>query len=1121
MKIGKKALLTFLLTCSATLWGDSYQYVSECTGSGKYDISQAGTDFVLSGEIDGDVTVKLPDRCRVTLSDVAMSGVLTIKGDAELWLVGENSVTDSGASAIVCDGTLTIGGTGSLNASAAGGKKIGVVSSESLVLAGGTTTLTILNPTKKNVCGVSLSGDYVQTDGTLTIVGMSADSRQNGVLLSKKNTAATITGGLLDVTLAGEKSVGLAMDKGSIAGEMSGGTLKFTMSGDGARGVKGDGTFTMTGGTLDATMTGGVVEDYFEYEDEDGVTWNFYVALTSSTKTSGGMASFNTSSLIANGTYPVMDPSTCYAVKVGTLDISGGEVKIFATGTAGRGLGADNMTLSGGTYDITVTGGPTDVYVESLVESGDLDDTTYANGVTTRLDSGGAACLKTSGADGVLTISGGTFNMKATGDAGKLISAAGYLVIGTEGQKTLPTDTSFSPDISGSITGGKVYCTAIKYKFYGALATAIPTKDLKSMTLSVANDSLVKSSTAFAPPPLESGAMPGGPGGGAPGGIPGGAVPSGVLSPDEMPEGMPAGMPGRGADDIVDYSNPKGVKGYSGVTIHGGRIVLTSKNDGGEGLESNNDLTINGGVLDFQCHDDCINSGGDLYINDGYIYALSTGNDAIDSNGNVYMTGGIVLAFCTGSGMESGIDAGSSSGFVVSGGHLVAVGGTVDNMIIGSSGSQKTYRNVSVPASKYSGKYLSMAGTDTFTVKMPTLSGTVSLVCTTVGWTSAAAPTVCPIAPTDGAIGFHDVYLSGSPANVFSLFPNDATAASKASAVYNGFVMDGGSVVGTVLLKVGRANKRTGMATFKASVQMLGSKKKTYVAKVAVSDSVPTTVTLPGTMTLTVTSSSLSGDINGLPIVGARNMSSVKEMRSGEYAAWTGVYNTALVATDAEGAGASFAAGYSSLAVTVSSKGRTKVTGMMSDGSKVSVPNLQLMLSSDTANACIPVLVPLYGGKLGGFGFLLWLSSDKTATVTALSEWNASVSSSAPFIAGLDCVDAGPMAKPADGAHAFAVDAASVPSTMKGHAVRTDLLPVDFIVSCTSGKLSAANDNASSLKISGAAKTGLFSGSFVIFTENGTRLRKSSVPFNGVFVNGIGYGAAAIKKVGSASVTIK
>ena len=213
MKIGKKALLVFLLTCSVALWGDNYQNVFECTGSGTYDVSQAGTDFVLSGDIDGDVKVNLPDRCRVTLSGVAMSGVLTIKGDAELWLVGENSVKDSGASAIVCDGTLTIGGAGSLDASAAGGKKIGVVSSESLVLAGGTTTLTILNPTKKNVCGVSLSGDYVQTDGTLTIVGMSADSRQNGVLLSKKNTTATITGGLLDVTLAGEKSVGLAMDQ--------------------------------------------------------------------------------------------------------------------------------------------------------------------------------------------------------------------------------------------------------------------------------------------------------------------------------------------------------------------------------------------------------------------------------------------------------------------------------------------------------------------------------------------------------------------------------------------------------------------------------------------------------------------------------------------------------------------------------------------------------------------------------------------------------------------------------------------------------------------------------------------------------------------------------------------
>lgn len=1090
MKTKKTALLASLFACAAAFGGDAYRSVSACPGSGVYEIDQAGTDFVLSGNIGGDVSVTLPDSCRVTLSDVTMSGVLTINGDAELWLVGESEVAAAGASAIVCSGALTIGGDGALSATAAGAKKTGVVSAASLHVAGGRTTLTILNPTKKNACGVSLSGDYVQADGTLTIVGTSGDQRQNGVFLSKKDTTATISGGLLDVALAGEKSVGLALDKDSIACTMSGGALRFAMSGNGAKGVKGDGAFTMTGGTLEATLTGGVAEDYFEYEDGDGVTWNYYVALTSATKTSGGMASFNTSAIIADGTYPVMNPSASYAVKVGTLEISGGAVKISATGAAGRGLGADNMTLSGGTYDITVAGGPTDVYVESLVESDDLDDTTYATGVTTCLDMGGAACLKTSGTNGVLTISGGTFNLKATGDAGKLINAAGYLVIGAEGQKTLPTDAAFSPDINGCTTGAKVYCTAIKQRFYGSLATAVPTTDLESLALSVAS---------------------------------GGVAPAKVFAPDEMPEGMPERMPEdapvRSAEDIIDFSNPKGMKGYSGVTMHGGRLVLTSQNDGGEGLESKNALTINGGVLDLQCSDDCINSGGDLFINDGYVYAHSTGNDAIDSNGSVYMAGGIVLAFYTGGGAESGIDVGDTCDFVVSGGHLVVVGGTVDSIIIGSSGPQKTYRNSSVPASKYSGKYLSMKGSNAFTVKMPALSGSISIVCSTEGWSRAGTPAVSTTAPSTGALGFHDTYLSS-----YALFPGDAAAALPVAATYTGYVLDGDSIAGTVLLKEGRANRRTGRASFKASVQLLGSKRNTYSAKASISETAPTTVRLSGTagtMTLTVASSSISGDVNGLPVVGVRNMSAANEARSGDYAAWTGVYNIALVTTGAEGSGSAFAAGCSALAATVSANGKTKVTGTMSDGTRVSVPNLQLLPGADGSHACIPVLVPLYTGKLGGFGFLLWLSADGTATVTALSEWNASASSSAPFVAGLTCVDAGPLTAPADGTCTLSVDAAAVPTAINGRTVRMDLLPVDLAVACDSGKLSAARGNAAALNVSRAAKTGLFSGSFGLFTEDGTRRRKLAVPFNGVIVNGAGYGAAVIKKVGSAAVVIR
>ncbi|MBQ6010430.1 MAG: carbohydrate-binding domain-containing protein [Kiritimatiellae bacterium] len=1125
MKTRMINLLVCVFACAISLGGE-YPYVSACPGSGTYEIDQAGTDFVLSGNIGGDVTVTLPENCRVTLSGVTMSGVLTINGDAELWLVGESDVAVAGASAIVCSGTLTIGGTGVLEASAAGAKKTGVISATSLEVAGGTTALTIANPTAKNACGVSLSGDYVQTDGTLTIVGMSGDYKQNGVFLSKKNGTATISGGTLDVTLAGEKSVGLAMDKDSISGTMSGGSLKFTMSGNGAKGVKGDGAFTMTGGTLDATLTGGVAEDYFEYEDGNDVTWNYYVTLTSSTKTSGGTATYNTSALIANGTYPVMDPSKCYAVKVGTLEISGGAVTVSATGTAGRGLGADNMTLSGGTYDITVAGGPTAVYVESLVESDDLNDTTYASGVPTCLDAGGAACLKTSGTDGVLTISGGTFNLKATGDAGKLINAAGYLVIGTEGQTTLPTDDSFSPDISGYTTGSRVYCTAIKQKYYGTLATAMPTADLGSLALSVASDNLVRASSASAGQPGGQG----GPGGEPPGGAGGGGAPG----------GMPGGDAGGGADDDADYSNPKGVKGYSGVTVHGGRLVVTTKNDGGEGLESKNALTINGGVLDLQCYDDCINSGGDLYLNGGYVYALSTGNDSIDSNGNIYMTGGVVLAFSTAGGAEVGIDTDNSSGLVISGGHLVAVGGAADNMVIGSSGSQKTYRNTSVSASTYSGKYLSMTGTGTFAVKMPTLSGTISLVCTTEGWTSAGTPKASDTAPSLGSLGFHDTYLFSSDGTGADTGTDTGTTTGagattgagtgiSSARTYDGYVLSDGMMAGRLTLKVGRTNRRTGLSKFKATIYRLGTKKAVYSAKAAINASAATTVKLvkssgsgDSALSLTISGNTLLGSVGDRTIVGVRNQSAAREARAAEYAARKGrVYNVVLSASNPSGSGASFANGYSVLAVKIMAKGKASVTGTMSDGKRVSGSGLQMILAEEGSGACLPVLVPMYTGKRGGFAFLLWIASDGTLSVTGLSKWDASCSAAAPFTAELSCVDMAALAPPSDGQLLFSVDAEAFPATIGDLPVLSNLLPNEVPVTVASGRMKASQADESKLRISRTASTGLLKGTFKMFLQQGERTKQQSVQFKGVVVNGKGYGAATVKKAGAVAVKLE
>ena len=690
------------MLASAATGADSYPNLVEITAPGVYESAEEGTDFVVSGSIGGDVSVSAQSAFRVTLENAMVSGTLALGGgqSAVLLLTGENAIASDGASAIDAADTASfaVDGRGSLSATAQGAKKTGVIAAGGdFTLAGGVVSLTVAGDVK-NACGASVGGDYSQVAGFLSVTA-SGSKKQNGVFMASKNAVAAISGGCLRCELAGEKSVGLALDKDSASCAMTGGVLSFALSGDGAKGVKGDGAFSMSGGLVDATLSGGVCEDCYEYEDGDGVTWNYYVKLTSSTKTSGGSATYSTGRLIASGVYPVMDPSKCYAVKVGTLGISGGTVRVRATGTAGRGLGADSMRLSGGVYDIEVSGGPTDVYVEML----DEDDPT-----STCLDSGSAACIRTGDESGSLVISGGTFDLRATGDAGKLINAAGSLVIGTKGQETEPGDAAFLPDIQGSTSGKKVFCTAVKQKYYGSLATPVATTNLASMSLSVANDKLVAS-----------------------------------------------------AGEDADYSNPKGVKAVGKITVYGGRLRVSTANDGGEGLESKGSMSIAGGLLELVCADDCINSGGKMTINDGWIYAASTGNDAIDCNGtSLKIKGGVVLAF-TSTVPECGIDLDSASGLQITGGHVVSLGSATE-MAYGSSGAQKTYRGTSVSASEYAGKYLVMKGSKTVYVKIPEMSdatGTLSLVCTTEGWSTAGTPATATSAPSSAATGFHGVYI--------------------------------------------------------------------------------------------------------------------------------------------------------------------------------------------------------------------------------------------------------------------------------------------------------------------------------------------------------------------------
>ena len=662
----------------------------ETVAAGSHEASTVGTNFVVSGSVTSALTFSGDVPYRVTLSGATITKAVTLSGDAQLWLEGENSIEISDKIAITSTGSLTVGGPGTLSlASAPTKKQTGPIVAEDLTIAGGDISIA-LNSDVKNVAGITLTGDYRQLAGTVSIDALSfgATNKVNGILVNKKNKGVVVTGGTLSVAVCGDKSVGISLDKSGTTMTLAGGAVELTVAGDGAKGIKGDETFTMTDGILNASVTGGVF-----YENvEAGTGTNYVVAVTS------------TSLLSSTGNYIVQDTSPAYAVKCGNIAISGGTVRVSATGTSSRGLCADadggTFDISGGFFDVTCSGAASDTVLEFLDE----------DALTTEIDKSTACCLRASESNSTFIVTSGTLNLVATGYGGKCIVAKGEMVVGTSGSKTTPSDSAFYPDIQAATYGEQIYVAAKKQKNYLSVGTATTTTDI--------------SSAKYAKNYIVS-----------------------------------------GSGENVDYSNPKCIKAEGNLTMNGGRIRGYSQAEGGEGFESKKVLTINGGVFEATTYDDCINASESVVINGGYLYCGATNNDCIDSNGSgsdsIVINGGIVLCF-TAAMPECGIDTDYSGGIQMNGGTIVSFGSATD-MAYGSCGSLKSYRSTSLSASTYAGKYLKMTGgSKTVYVKVPSMSstsGSLSLVCTTDGCTSST-PTVSAASSASGTdSGFHGVYF--------------------------------------------------------------------------------------------------------------------------------------------------------------------------------------------------------------------------------------------------------------------------------------------------------------------------------------------------------------------------
>ena len=67
----------------------------------------------------------------------------------------------------------------------------------------------------------------------------------------------------------------------------------------------------------------------------------------------------------------------------------------------------------------------------------------------------------------------------------------------------------------------------------------------------------------------------------------------------------------------------------------------------------------------------------------------------------------------------------------------------------------------------------------------------------------------------------------------------------------------------------------------------------------------------------------------------------------------------------------------------------------------------------------------------------------------------------------------------------------------------------------------ALGTNPSGLKLKYKMKDATFSGSFAAYSQEGGKLKKTTVQVSGVVLAGVGYGTASVKKSGSVAVTIK
>lgn len=357
------------------------------------------------------------------------------------------------------------------------------------------------------------------------------------------------------------------------------------------------------------------------------------------------------------------------------------------------------------------------------------------------------------------------------------------------------------------------------------------------------------------------------------------------------------------------------------------------------------------------------------------------------------------------------------------------------------------------------------------------------------------------------------------------------------ASTYIGWITDAdGNLVGSVSVKVTKGKKGATSANATATVTVLGGKKVTLKGTIdangngqgALAGLVLTGNGLAGT--LAVNSAAYEVD-------GARDVAKTsKDPDQNVFKTLNKKVWTLVLAPESERDVPSLAKGFAGLSVSMGNKGKAKLSGVLPDGTKL---NISAQTVVGDYNCCIPIV---YSKAKSTIGFLVWIDrAGAPLAVTAISPWAGRPSGSSAFVTEMELVDFKSLQAISENT-SFSVDADALPETLAG--VQADYLPVDEPVAVSSRKWTLAKPavikykkgvfdqaayekgvaggktNLSALKLKYTAKSGLFSGSFSLYTLQGATMKKVTANVNCVVCDGVGYGSALIKKHGSMPVVV-